>query len=316
MPFKHTRLILTALALCLLLVTLNLAPRTVTSVGAATEQPTAVYTQEAAWSTPPAAAPDCKTNGILIVGTDATYPPMESIDPKSGAIVGFDIDLLNAIFKNTPYTLDYHDALFETLFTAVNYGQFDLGHDAITITSERLKTVDFSNPYFLGGQTLLIRAADLTALPKPSALTNHIIGAEANTTSYDLAKTISGVKTVRAYPTIDAGLIGLSNNEIDAFVIDLIAASAAVNTNPALKLKVMPAAKLNVEYYSVAVRKHCSEILNTLNKGLTRIIKSGEYNTIYQAYFGDEAPDVFQPNNTAPTINDALTPTAPATQQP
>src|SRR5262249_9082139 len=113
---------------------------------AATVSATSAPSQEGL-GTKPATLPHSSTGGTLTVGSDATYPPFESINETSSKVEGFDIDLLNAIGAKEGFTVDVHNALFDTIFTALSYGQYDMVASASTITAERQQTVNFSNPY-------------------------------------------------------------------------------------------------------------------------------------------------------------------------
>src|SRR5258708_33214631 len=76
--------------------------------------------------TEPAELPRCALTGTLKVATDATYPPFESVNETTGKIEGFDIDLLRAIAQKGDFSIDVHNALFDTILTALSYGQYDI----------------------------------------------------------------------------------------------------------------------------------------------------------------------------------------------
>ena len=80
-----------------------------------------------------------------IVGTDATYAPMEYMDDK-GNIVGTDIDIIKALAKELDIEVEFKNYGWEPLFTAVSNEEVDFAVSSITITDERKETYDFSNP--------------------------------------------------------------------------------------------------------------------------------------------------------------------------
>src|SRR5689334_11015977 len=97
-----------------------LASMTQTAVPTAARQ-AQVGTQEVL-GTKPAHLPQCPATGTLRVGTDATYPPFESVNEATGNVEGFDIDLLSAIARKEDFRLDVHNTLFDTIYTALSYG--------------------------------------------------------------------------------------------------------------------------------------------------------------------------------------------------
>ena len=91
----------------------------------------------------------------LIVGTDATYAPMESMDEK-GNIVGIDIDIVNAIAEAAGFEVEFKNYGWDPLFPAVKDGLVDFAVSSVTITEDRLKEFNFSEPYFEANQLILV----------------------------------------------------------------------------------------------------------------------------------------------------------------
>ena len=94
------------------------------------------------------------TEGTLTVGTDTPYPPFEF--GKAPDYDGFDIDMTNAIADKLGLETKYQDTAFDTIFTDVAQGKFDLVASASSITPERQQTVNFSDPYYEAEQALLV----------------------------------------------------------------------------------------------------------------------------------------------------------------
>ncbi len=108
-------------------------------------------------------------SGKLVVGTDPTYPPMEDKNGK-GEVVGFDVDLARAVAEKLGVKLEIKAVVFDDLLKEVEEGKVDLGISSITITPERAKGVDFSNPYLNAGQTVVV-AAENTEIGRVKTLT-------------------------------------------------------------------------------------------------------------------------------------------------
>jgi polar amino acid transport system substrate-binding protein len=268
----------------------EVATEVATATEAATEAPAAA-TQEALGEKP-STLPECKTSGTLSVGTDASYPPFESVE-ASGKIVGFDIDLLDAIAAKAGLTVDYHNAMFDTIFTALSYAQYDLVISASTITEERQKTVNFSNPYFVAGQVIVLRKADIGTVKSPADLAGKTIGVQLGTTGAEAAKEIKDTKEVKEYNTAPEAFQALSNGTVDAVVNDNVTSLSIILNSPDLNLAVV-GQPFTSEYYGIAVRKECTDLLKKVNDGLAAVIADGTYATIYAKYLGEEPGEEFR----------------------
>ncbi|MEP7288131.1 MAG: basic amino acid ABC transporter substrate-binding protein [Chloroflexota bacterium] len=275
------------------------------TVAAATMAPTAVVT--AAATTEVAAAPaatqevllpapstmaECKSTGVLSVGTDATYPPFENVN-DSGKIVGFDIDLLTAIGAKAGFTIAPRNALFDTIFVALSRSQYDLVISASTITAERQQTVNFSNPYFVAGQVIVLRKADLGKIKTTDDLAGKTIGVQLGTTGAEAAKGIKNVKEVKEYGTAPEAFQALSNGTVDAVVNDNVTSLSIILNSPTLNLAVV-GQPFTEEYYGIAIRKDCTDLLKKINDGLAQVIADGTYADIYTKYLGEEPGDAFK----------------------
>ena len=94
------------------------------------------------------------SEGVLTVGSCLDYKPFEFV--KDGEEMGFDVELTEAIAEKLGLEVEWVTANFDTIFTSVAAGQFDMVAAASTITEERLQTVDFSDPYFNSRQGLTV----------------------------------------------------------------------------------------------------------------------------------------------------------------
>jgi polar amino acid transport system substrate-binding protein len=97
-------------------------------------------------------------SGKIIVGSDTAFPPFENVE--GAAVVGFDVDLMNAIGEQLGLTVEFKSYKFDALITGVQAGtEFDMIASAMTITDERKQSVDFSNPYINSNQSLAVKKA-------------------------------------------------------------------------------------------------------------------------------------------------------------
>src|SRR5262249_49801325 len=137
--------------------------------------------------------PPCSSVGTLKVASDATYPPFESVNSTTGKIEGFDIDLMNAIARKADFRIEHHNALFDTIFTALANGQYDVVISAATITAERQQVVSFSDPYFVAGQVIVVRKTDTAKIKSAQDLAGKTVGVQTGTTGEQVTKGIQDI---------------------------------------------------------------------------------------------------------------------------
>ena len=257
---------------------------------------TLVTTQEVA-GPQPATLKECATSGTLIVGSDATYQPFESLNETSGKIEGFDVDLLAAIGQKEDFKLDMHNALLDTIFTALSYGQYDVVISAAAITPDRQQVVNFSNPYFVAGQVIVIRKADIGNIKSIDDLARKIIGVQGSTTSDEIAKGIKNTKDVKQYSTALEAFQALAKGDLDVVINDNVSSLTILLNMPNLNLVTEDKPFTQEEYYGIAVRKDCTDLLKKINDGLAAVISEGTYASLYTKYFGEQPFDPFKKGN-------------------
>jgi polar amino acid transport system substrate-binding protein len=205
------------------------------------------------------------------VATDATWPPFESIDESTKQIVGFDIDLMNAIAKAGGFEVEFVNVSWDPLLAGVAQCQYDAAISAMTITPERAQTMGFSDPYFAAGQIVTVRI-DETGIASKDDLGGRIVGAQIGTTGAFEVEKISGA-TLKTYDTVDLAFQDLMNGQIDAVIADNPLAIGYVTQN-ADKLKTVGDVFTD-ENYGVAVCKTDTALLAKINKGLAQVKASG-----------------------------------------
>jgi polar amino acid transport system substrate-binding protein len=221
---------------------------------------------------------EIKKRGELIVGTDATYPPMESID-QEGNIVGMDIDIAKEAASDMGVKAKFINIAWEQLFDAVKNGEVDIAISAITITKERTETLGFSDPYFNAGQ-VIVSTEDKRGLFKgPEDLKDYRVGVQAGTTSEQEAQKYSS--SVKSYENYELAKDELLQGQIDAIVIDYPAAVGMVVQEPRLR---MAGEIFTQEFYGIAGQKNQSDLFLQLNKTIRRLKREGGLSQIEQKW--------------------------------
>ncbi|MEO8083372.1 MAG: basic amino acid ABC transporter substrate-binding protein [Ardenticatenales bacterium] len=162
-------------------------------------------------------------NGMaLTIGTDATYPPMESTD-TTGAIVGFDPDLMTAICNLVDCKPTFKGTAWDGIFAALSSGEFDALMSAISILPEREVSgkAKFTDPYYSVGQVILVKAAN-TTINGVGDLATATVGVQQGTTGDTAATEKAGVKdeNVKRFDSNALAVQALKNGDVDAVVCD------------------------------------------------------------------------------------------------
>lgn len=242
---------------------------------------------------------------VYVVGTDAAYAPFESQNEK-GEIVGFDIDVVNAVAKKAGIEVKFVNTPWEGIFNALGQGDRDLVVSAVTITEERKGTMDFTDPYFDAQQ--LIAVKENSKVAKFADLKKLKVGVQTGTTGDEavtklLGKTSTNIKRFESTPL---ALKELESGGVDAVVADNGVVIHYVANNPGGKFKTVADKEFVPEQYGIAVKKGNAELLGKLNDGLKGIKADGTYDQIYAKYFG-AAPSA---SAAAPTAASAPAPAA------
>ena len=211
-----------------------------------------------------------RSKGILRIGTDATYPPFEFNDNKSGQLVGFDIDLMKAICGRLKLKPEFIVVPFGGIIAGLRSNIYDCVISAMTITPERLAAVDFTIPYYEAGQTIAVPLAD-TAISSPDDLKGKKIGVQLGTTGEIMAKSIEGAQVI-SFDNIGAAFIDMENGHLDAVLNDAPTSRRAIRVRGNAKI-VGPL--LSAESYGIAVANTNKDLLAALNEALQELIDEG-----------------------------------------
>jgi polar amino acid transport system substrate-binding protein len=217
---------------------------------------------------------------VVQVATDATWPPFESVDEASKEMVGFDIDLMNAIAKEAGIEVEYNNVPWDSLLAGMAQCQYDAAISAMTITPERAEQFAFTDPYFAAGQVVTVRA-DNTDITGKDSLAGKTVGVQLGTTGDIESQKIVGA-TVKNYDDIGLAFQDLMNGQTDAVIADNPLALGYVGQNPD-KLKTVGEVFTD-EFYGIAVCKDKTDLLAQLNKGLAAVKAQGLIDQLTQKW--------------------------------
>ena len=163
---------------------------------------------------------------VLKVGTDATYPPMETIDEATGEIVGFDVDVMNAICSEINCEPEFVNTAWDGIFAALQQGELDVVISGVSITDERDKVMDFSDPYLVVSQAILLRVEDGGLTIEDFQAGRRKLAAQTATTNAKLAEELVGRDKVSLYDSFAGAILALQNADVDGVVLDETSGSA------------------------------------------------------------------------------------------
>ena len=204
------------------------------------------------------------------VATDATWAPFEYVDTETEEIVGFDIDLFDAIALRANLTVEYKNVEWDALLAGMAEGTYDAAISSITIKPDRLEKMNFSHPYFTAGQIIVILKSntDITGL---ETLAGKSVGVQTGTTGDDLATSVNGTD-VKRYDDIPLAFTALMADQIDAVICDTPVAYGYVDKYAVL---LVLGEVLTTEEYGIAVPKGEEELLEKINTALDALLAEG-----------------------------------------
>lgn len=217
---------------------------------------------------------------VIIVGSDTTYPPFETVD-ENNQIVGFDVDVVNAICERVNCVAQFQTTAWDGIIPALQNGEFDMIASGMSITAERALQVDFTDPYHSVSQSIALRTADQGITVEDFTGGSLRLGAQVGTTNADLAEELVGRDRVSLYDDFNAAILALINGDVDGVVIDDTSADAFAASYAGQVI--IGVRELAGDSLGFAVRLG-DELLDALNAGLAMIRADGTLDALTQKW--------------------------------
>jgi polar amino acid transport system substrate-binding protein len=234
------------------------------------------------------AANDSVKGQTFTIATDTTWAPFEF--QRDGKLRGIDIDLIKAVAADQGFTVKVDVIGFDGALSAVTAGQADAVMAGMSITKERQKIFDFSNPYFDSGIQMAVGRNDDT-IKGYEDLRGKTVSAKTGTEGYAFAENLGkqyGFTVTGFQDAADAYNDVTTGNSAAVFDDYPILAYGIATGNVDLKT-VTPQEKASS--YGMGVKKGSNEALRkAFNEGLKNLIADGSYQKILDDYLGDNAP--------------------------
>lgn len=223
-----------------------------------------------------------KKAGVVTIGIDDSYPPMEFTDSKNN-IVGYDIDMANAVAKKLGVKVKYVPTAWDGIFIALQSKKFDLIHSSVSITDKRKATMLFSDPYVFGGVAIFVKADNKT-INGPADFKDKIIGCQLGTTGQDALTKVSGIKEVKKYNGMTEAFLDLKNGRVDAVVADPMVGDYYISTKKGIYKRIN--ALLSKEPIGVAFRKEDKALRDAYQNAINELKKDGTLSKLSMKWFG------------------------------
>lgn len=227
------------------------------------------------------AAEAAETNGTLVMATNAEFPPYEF--REGGEIVGIDVEIAAAIAAQMGMDFEVEDIAFDSIIPAVQSGKADFGAAGMTVTEDRKQSVDFSESYATATQVIIVKE-DNAEIATPDDLEGKTIGVQLGTTGDIYASDIPDA-TIEQYNKGFEAVQSLTQNKIDAVIIDGEPAKVFVSQNEGLKIL---DEAFTTEEYAICVKKGNTELLDGINTAIAELKESGELQAIVDKYITAE----------------------------
>lgn len=222
----------------------------------------------------------------LRVVTDAAYSPMEYLEGDK--IVGFDIDFINAVAKEAGYKVEVEHVGWDPIFVEIENKRADIAVSSITMNDERKQTYDFSVPYFLSTNKILV--PEKSNVKSGEDLKGKKIAVQAGTTGQEAVEALLGKnhKDIKKFENNNLAIQELLKGGAEAVVADNAVVEEYVKNNPDQKLKVVEdSGSFDEEFYGLLFPKG-SKLKADFDKAVNGILDNGKYAELYKERFGAE----------------------------
>jgi polar amino acid transport system substrate-binding protein len=227
--------------------------------------------------------------GVLRIGTDPGYMPFELIN-KKGELIGFDIDLAEEMAKAMNVKLEIVSTAWDGIIPSLMTDKFDVIMGGMTVTQERNLTINFSEPYLLIGQSILLKkdlAGEVQSYKDLNDPKYTVSGKIGTTGEIATKKLISKAKYI-SFDTEQEGVMEVVNGKVDAFIYDLPFNAIAANQKGQGQIVHLDQ-PFTKEPLAWGIRRSDPDFVNWLNNFMSQLKYDGKFDKIYNKWFKDDA---------------------------
>ncbi len=221
---------------------------------------------------------------LYIVGIDGDYKPFSYIE-ADGSAAGFDVESIQWIAEEMGFDVKIQPMAWDGIITSLVTGKIDMVYSGMTITPERQERVSFSQPYWIVNQAVAARADSEMTIEDVLA-GKVVMGAQRGSTAADYIQTnlvdtgLLAENDFKQYTGFSLAVQDLENERVDAVMFDVPVVNEFIQSNGLRKVGLV----MTDEEYGVAIRKEDTELLATINEGITRLQASPKWDELKQKY--------------------------------
>nr|WP_198020543.1 ABC transporter substrate-binding protein [Anoxybacillus tepidamans] len=229
-----------------------------------------------------------KKRGKLVVGVKYDLNLFGLKNPQTGEVEGFDIDIAKGLAKKIlgdENKIELKEVTSKTRIPMLNNGEIDAIIATMTITEERKKEVDFSDVYFMAGQSLLVKKdSKINSVKDVNKKGITVLTAKGSTSAQNI-RAKAPEATVLEFENYAEAFTALKAGQGDALTTDNALLFGMAKQDPNFRVV---DETFSEEPYGIAVRKGDKELLNVINEYLKEIKANGEYDKIYEKWIGEK----------------------------
>ncbi|MBV8271863.1 MAG: ABC transporter substrate-binding protein [Cupriavidus sp.] len=239
---------------------------------------------------------DIKAKGELVCGVLGTDEPFSYVDPASREIVGYDVDMCNAVAKSLGVKPVLKQISVAARLPELQQGHVDLLAASLTHNKERESQIDFSLSTFITGQKAMVRKdSGITTLAQLDG--KKILTVKGSTMETNIAAKIKNA-TVVSFDNSPQALLALEQGKGVAYVNDETSlVSNLVKLGPAAKDYTLVPQYLSSEHLALGIRKGETGFRNQVNQVLTKMEADGDAQKLFDKWFGPNTKMKFPPRS-------------------
>lgn len=220
-----------------------------------------------------------KEKGTLVVATSPDYAPFEfqTLVEGKNEVVGSDILLAQKLADELGVELEISTMNFDNVLNSVQNGKADLAIAGLSVSPEREKVFDFSDPYYQDGNVLLVQKGDVAKYAKVADLDNADLAVQKGTTQETYARANLSNANIVSLTLMGEAVNQLKNGQVKAIILDSSVASGYMSQNPDLALAELTFEAEPENAKAIAMAKDSGELKKEINKIIGKIVENDDY---------------------------------------
>ena len=232
-----------------------------------------------------------KQRGKLVVGVKYDQPDFGYLNPTTNKVEGFDVDMAKLVAKKIfgdENAVEFKEAISSNRIPYLEQGVVDVVFATMTANAERAKQIDFSDVYYVAGQSLLVPTnSPITGI---DALAGKTVGTVKGSTSEKNIREKAPDARVELFNTYSEAVQAMQSNRVDAVTTDDIILYGFAKSSPD-RFKVV-GGQFTQEPYAAGIKKGNSELLAQVNAAIQQAKQDGTWAELYKKWISNDVPQV------------------------